>query len=261
MTQFSRGGGAERILVDGAAIQHDPRMAQPKKPTGSNRQNRIDALHRCEPEHSALLVVDMQHGFLDPGASLEVPKGRLMVPVIRRLVEGCRALGMPVIFTQFVYAQAVPCLRGDPFGIEHLPAREGQLKGYGKPSGNCLVGAGAGQGAESAEMVPELAPLADELVVASHGYDKFHDTPLDLALRSRGITHLLVTGVTTDICVNATVLGASSRNYRVTVVTDGVATIDDALQAACFSIWERKFARLRSAVQVLTELKRARSRG
>jgi biuret amidohydrolase len=204
------------------------------------------------------LIVDMQHGFLDPGASLEVPKGRLAVPVVRRLLEGCRGLGVPVIFTQFVYAPTVPCLRGDPFGIEHLPARVGGPTGYGHPSGNCLVGAEAGEGAESAEMVPELAPRAGELVVASHGYDKFFDTPLDLALRSQGITHLLVTGVTTDICVNATVLAAANRNYRVTVVTDGVATIDDTLQAACFTIWQRKFARLRTAAQVLSELRRVR---
>lgn len=235
-------------------------MATTRKPAVLKRQQRIDELHRCVPERSALVVVDMQHGFLDPGASLEVPKGRLAVPVIRRLLEGCRVLGMPILFTQFVYAQTVPCLRGDPFGIEHLPQREGQSTGYGKPSSNCLVGARAGRGAESAKVVSELAPLEDELVLASHVYDKFLDTPLDLALRSRGITHLLVTGVTTDVCVNATVLSAANRNYRVTVVTDGVATIDDSLQAACFTIWKRKFARLRSAAQVLSELKRARSR-
>jgi biuret amidohydrolase len=252
---------ARSSLVGIGVIAQDPRMATTPKPAITKRQQRIDEWHRCKPEQTALLVVDMQHGFLDPGASLEVPKGRLAVPVIRRLLEACRAVGMPIIFTQFVYAQTVPCLRGDPFGIEHLPARAGQSTGFGKPSGNCLVGAEPGQGAESAEMVPDLAPLKAELVVASHGYDKFLDTPLDLALRSRGITHLLVTGVTTDICVNATVLSAANRNYRVTVVTDGVATIDDSLQAACFTIWERKFARLRSAAQVLSELKRSRSAG
>jgi len=79
-----------------------------------------------------------------------------------------------------------------------------------------------------------------------------------LALRSRGITHLLVTGVTTDICVNSTVLSAANRNYRVTVVTDAVATIEDSLQDACFAIWQRKFARLRTAAQVAAELSRAR---
>ncbi len=198
----------------------------------------------------------MQHGFLDPGASLEVPKGREIIPKLRRLIRGCRALGSPVVFTQFVYLTAVPCLRGDPFGIEHLPAAPRGRAGFGHPSSNCLIGPGFGRGAESADIVPELAPRADELVIPGHTYDKFYGTPLDLALRSRGITHLLLTGVTTDICVNCTVLAAATRNYRVTVITDGVATLDDAIQEACFRIWERKFARLRTTAQILAELKR-----
>lgn len=197
----------------------------------------------------------MQHGFLDPGASLAVPKGRATIPVIRRLVACCRSVGAPVIFTQFVYSPAVPCLRGDPFGTEHLPGIAGKPTGYGFPSGNCLVGLEGGRGVESADIVPDLAPLPEELVVASHVYDKFLDTPLDLALRSRGVTHLLITGVTTDICVNCTVLAAANRDYRVTVVTDGVATLDDTIQAACFSVWERKFARLRPASQVIAEVR------
>jgi len=220
------------------------------------KQRRIDTLHRCPKERTALLVVDMQHGFLDPGASLEVPKGRALFPAIRCLMDCCRSLGAPVFFTQFIYSPAVPCLRGNPFGVEHLPARAGTPMGYGHPSGNCLVGAEAGKGPESAGIATELAPEPGDLVVASHVYDKFLDTPLDLALRSRGMTHLMVTGVTTDICVNCTVLSAANRDYRVTVVTDGVATLDDAIQAACFNIWQRKFARLRTARQLVAELKR-----
>ncbi|MBM3881145.1 MAG: cysteine hydrolase [Verrucomicrobia bacterium] len=230
------------------------RLSSKTTETTGAKQRRVNALHRCDLAHTALLVVDMQHGFLDPGASLEVPRGRAIVPVIRRLVEGCRAARVPVMFTQFVYAPVVPCLRGDPFGPEHLPAHPGQPTGLGRPSSNCLVGPQPGQGAESAQIVSELAPQPGELVVASHVYDKFLDTPLDLALRSRGLTHLLVTGVTTDICVNCTVLAAANRDYRVTVVTDGVATVDDAIQEACFAIWRRKFARLRTASQLLAEL-------
>ena len=79
---------------------------------------RVDQLHRLEAGRSALLVVDMQHGFLDEGASLEVPKGREILPNVRRLVELSRSRGVPVIFTQFVYATSIPCLRGDPFGRE-----------------------------------------------------------------------------------------------------------------------------------------------
>ena len=170
-------------------------------------------------------------------------------------MDCCRENSVPVIFTKFVYSDEVPCLRGDPFGIEHLPAKRGMPTGFGQRSSNCLVGVHPGQGVESAEIVPELAPRPGELVVASHLYDKFLDTPLDVALRSLRITHLIVTGVTTDICVNCTVLAAANRNYCVTVATDGVATLNDSIQVACFDVWRRKFARLRTVRQLVAELK------
>src|SRR5262249_36874460 len=79
------------------------------------------------------------------------------------------------------------------------------------------------------------APRADELVVRGHTYDKFLGTPLDLALRSRDIRSLIVTGILTDVCVNCTLLAAANRDYRVTAVTAGVATLWPELQQACFT--------------------------
>jgi nicotinamidase-related amidase len=215
---------------------------------------RIDQLHRCQAQRTALLVIDMQRGFLEPGAALEVPQGRAIVQNIRRLIEVCRARAVPVVHTQFVYATAIPCLRGDPFGPEHLPAVPGATVGFGHPSSNCLIGLDAQPGPNSAEITPELAPRPDELVIAGHTYDKFYGTPLDLALRSQDIRYLLVTGVTTDICVNSTVLAAANRDFRVTVVTDGVATLWPEIQQACFDIWRRKFARLQTTAEVVEEL-------
>jgi ureidoacrylate peracid hydrolase len=218
------------------------------------RQQHIDDLHRLEPGRTALLVIDMQRGFLEPGAALEVPPGRDIIPNLQRLIETCRRKGVPVVFTEFVYATAVPCLRGDPFGPEHLPVRPGQPTGFGLPSGNCLIGPRAAPDANSAETIPELASRPDELVVRGHTYDKFLGTPLDLALRSQDVRCLVITGILTDVCVNCTLLSAANRDYRVTAVTDGVATLWPELQQACFAIWRRKFARLRETAQVLAEL-------
>jgi nicotinamidase-related amidase len=218
------------------------------------KQGRIDALHRLQPGRTALLVVDMQRGFLEPGAALEVPPGRAIIPTLQRLVEASRRHRVPVVFTEFVYSTAVPCLRGDPFGPEHLPARPGQPTGLGLPSGNCLAAPSAEPGPNSAEIIPELAPRPEELVVRGHTYDKFYGTPLDLALRSQDIRCLIITGVLTDVCVNCTLLSAAARDYRLTAVTDGVATLWPHLQEACFAIWRRKFARLRTSAEVLTEI-------
>jgi ureidoacrylate peracid hydrolase len=218
------------------------------------RQEHINDLHRCRPGRTALLVVDMQRGFLEPGAALEVPPGRAIVPHLQRLIDACRRQHMPVIFTEFVYSTAVPCLRGDPFGPEHLPARLGQPTGPGLSSGNCLIAPVAEHDPNSAQTIMELAPRPEELVIRGHTYDKFHGTPLDLALRSQDIRYLIMTGVLTDICVNCTLLSAANRDYRVTAVTDGVATIWPELQQACFTIWQRKFARLRTTAEVLAEV-------
>ncbi len=225
------------------------------------RQARIDELHRLQPGRTALLVIDMQRGFLDPGAALEVPAGRAIIPNLRKLIEACRQRRVPVIFTQFVYATAVPCLRGDPFGSEHLPALPGEPTGFGRPSSNCLVPSEDEPGADSGAIVPELAPRPGELVVGGHTYDKFYGTPLDLALRSQDIRYLVIAGVATEICVNCTLLSAANRDYSVTAVTDGVAGAWPELQAACFEIWRRKFARLRTTEEVMAEIHDASSTG
>lgn len=215
---------------------------------------RIDELHRFERGRTALIVVDMQHGFLDEGASLEVANGRKIIANLQRLIETCRSQDVPVIFTEFVYATAIPCLRGDPFGPEHLPAESGNPTGFGYPSNNCLIGPGAPTGVESADTVEALAPRDDELVIQAHTYDKFYGTHLDLALRSLGVDKLLITGITTDVCVNATLISAATRNYKVTAITDAMAAIHDHIQIACLQIWENKFARLLDTDKAIKQL-------
>jgi len=212
----------------------------------------IDQTHGCVAGKTALIVIDMQHGFIDEGASLEVAAARDIIPNISKLINACRSKGAPVIFTEFVYADNVPCLRGDPFGIEHL-ASEGS-PGFGSKSSNCLIGHNAGTGVESADTIDELKPAPEELIVRGHTYDKFYGTPLDLALRSQGITHLLMTGITTDVCVNSTLIAATQRNYRVTAITDGCASPWPELHEACFKIWQPKFARLKLTAEVLSEI-------
>jgi nicotinamidase-related amidase len=215
---------------------------------------RINQTHRCAANETALLVIDMQHGFLDKGASLAVATGWDIMPNIANLIEACRQKNVPVIFTEFVYTTNVPCLRGDPFGIEHLPAVPGEPTGLWHASSNCLIGHNAGEGIESAATVEELAPRPDELVVQAHTYDKFYGTPLDLKLRSQNIRRLIFTGMTTDVCVNSTLIAASTRDYRVTAVTDAMASPWPDLHEACFKIWEPKFARLRTSAEVVGEL-------
>ncbi|MBN1419938.1 MAG: cysteine hydrolase [Planctomycetes bacterium] len=156
-----------------------------KSPLSPERERAIRRAHVLDPRRTALLVIDMQRGFIDEGASLSGP--------------------------------------------------------------------------EAPDTIPDLAPQPGDLVIRAHTYDKFHGTPLDLALRSRGIRHLVVAGILADICVNATVLSASTREYLVTVVRDGTTTIWPEILEACLHIWARKFARIATIDEVIAEFEGRRS--
>jgi ureidoacrylate peracid hydrolase len=199
------------------------------------------------PGRTALLVVDMQRGFLDPGEAMEVPPARDVLPRVAELVAIFREKALPVVFTQFTYDEAAPLLVGE-LHPEHRPAPPGAPRGRGRPSSSCLAGD------ESVETVADLKPRADELVVTKHGYDGFHGTGLDDALRARGVGTLVVTGTMTDICVLATVTGAFHRQYRVVVVEDGVATLWPEVQRWTLDLVRRAYGRVMTAREIADEL-------
>jgi nicotinamidase-related amidase len=213
----------------------------------AERTATFERVLRLEPGRVALLVVDMQRGFLDPGAAMEVPEARAIVPTVAGLIALFRRACLPVAFSQFVYSPAVPLLVGD-LHPEHRPAAPGAPTGFGRPSSSCLLGD------PSVEVVPELAPAPGELAVRKHWYDAFAGTPLDGALRAQGVGALVVTGTMTDICVLATVVGAFNREYRVTVVEDGVATLWPEIQRATLDIVRRAYGRVVPAKAVASEI-------
>jgi len=213
----------------------------------SDRRATFEQVLAPEPGRTALLVVDMQRGFLDPGEAMEVPPARDAVAVIQALLAAFRARRLPVVFTEFTYSPRVPLLVGR-LHPEHQPAPPGAARGFGLPSSSCL------EGDPSAGTVDALAPRSDEPVIRKRWYDGFAGTDLDGALRARGVTSLVVTGTMTDICVLATVVGAFNREYRVTVVEDGVATLWPEIQRATLDIVGRAFGRVVSSKQVLDTL-------
>ena len=202
-----------------------------------------------EAGRTALVVVDMQRGFLDPGEAMEVPPAREIVPAIAGLLDVFRGRRLPVVFTEFVYSASAPVLIGR-LHPEHQPAPPGAPRGFGLPSSSCL------EGTPSADTVPALGPLPGELVVRKRGYDAFAGTPLDGALRARDVTSLVVTGTMTDICVLATVIAALHREYRVTVVEDGVATLWPEIQRATLDIIGRAYGRVVTSKEVVAQISR-----
>ena len=214
---------------------------------------RVRETHRMDPERTALLVIDMQRAFLDSDASLYVPTSLDILPAVKGLVEFCRNVHIPVIFTEFVASPEIPSLRKDLFGPEHLEAEPGQPIGWGRPSGSCIRGT---SGAESPDTAEELKPMPGEVVIHAYTLDKFYGTPLDMILRARDIRYLMVTGLLADLCVAATVYSANAREYRVTAVTDCITTIWPDILKSVFDIFSRKLARLMTSMEACAELKK-----
>lgn len=194
--------------------------------------------YRIDAKRAALLVIDMQRGFVEEGAVMEVPGGRAIIPNIRRLIAACRAASIPVVYTRFIWSPGVPNLIGE-------------LHDQHKPPLSCCL-----EGHPSAEVVQDLAPRDGDLVIDKHGYDAFFGTPLDGALRSAGRDQIIAAGVMTDVCVLATVASALHREYRATAVSDAAATLWDDVQRVALDLIRRCYGRVLSTAEALAEIGR-----
>jgi biuret amidohydrolase len=173
-----------------------------------------------ELPRASLLIIDMQRDFLEPGgfgAALGNDVALLRRPIAptRRLLEAARSAGMSVIHTREGH-------RPDLSDLAPAKKARGRLAvGIGDPGpmGRILV-----RGEPGHDIIPELYPLPGEPVIDKPGKGAFHATDLDVMLKNRGITQLIVCGVTTEVCVNTTVREANDRGYECLVVADCVGS-------------------------------------
>ncbi len=173
-----------------------------------------------DPEHTALLVIDMQRDFVYPGGfgeALGNDTSLLLaaVPPTQQVLEAVRDAGMLVVHTREGH-------RPDLADLPPAKKARGRLAtGIGDvgPMGRILV-----RGEHGHDIVDELKPSSGEPVVDKPGKGSFYATDLQTILTSRGITSLIVTGVTTEVCVQTTVREANDRGYECLVLSDCVAS-------------------------------------
>ena len=186
----------------------------------------------CETERTALLVIDMQRDFLQPGGFGELlgnDVGLLAraVPPTQRVLSAARAAGVLVVHTREGH-------RPDLSDCPPAKRRRGRLAvGIGDqgPMGRVLVRGEAGHG-----IVPELAPADGEPIIDKPGKGAFYATDLEATLRNRGIESLWVTGVTTEVCVNTTVREANDRGFECLVLEDCVGSYFPEFQRAALDM-------------------------
>ena len=180
------------------------------------------------PTHAALMIIDMQRDFLEPGGFGEslgndVRLLRRTIAATRALLAAARAAGLTVIHTR----------EGHRPDLADLPAAK---KMRGRPAlaigdegamGRLLV-----RGEPGHDIIPELSPLPGEPVIDKPGKGAFYATDLDAILRNRGIRQLIVCGVTTEVCVNTSVREANDRGYDCLVLADCVGSYFPEFQEA-----------------------------
>jgi len=173
-----------------------------------------------ECRHCALVIIDMQRDFLEPGgfgATLgnDVSRLRRAIGPIARVLEAARRAGMLVVHTREGH-------RADLTDLPPSKRRRGRFTtGIGDegPMGRILV-----RGERGHDIVDELRPEVGEPVVDKPGKGAFHATDLDALLKNRAIGQLIVCGVTTEVCVSTTVREANDRGYDCLVLADCVAS-------------------------------------
>jgi nicotinamidase-related amidase len=155
---------------------------------------------RLDPAKTALVVVDMQNDFVKEGGSLVGPDAEATIPAIRALLDLARQSGMKVVFTQDTHTD------GDPeweIWPEHV--REGSW-GW--------------------QIVDELAPREDELVIRKVRYDAFYGTHLEHFLRLWDVDTLILCGTVANICVHYTAASAALRWFKVVIPKDATSALD-----------------------------------
>jgi len=182
--------------------------------------------------HTALVVIDMQRDFLEPGGfghALGNDVGRLsaIVPTVARLIAVFRARGWPIIHTREAH-------RGDLSDCPPAKIRRGNAPlriGEPGPMGRLLI-----TGEPGNQIVGDLAPRAGEIVIDKPGKGMFWATGLHERLTAMGITHLVFAGVTTEVCVQTSMREANDRGYECLLIEDATESYFPEFKAATLAM-------------------------
>lgn len=187
----------------------------------------------------ALIVIDMQNGFLNPESPLCIKGARATVPACAKVIAACRTAGVPVVFVNRAY-------RADGSDVERTRCRVWAEGGKPLTPGST--------GPISVENPPEFGRCAGDYEIIKPRYSAFFQTPLDLLLRRLGVDTVLLTGTTTPNCIRTTCYDAISLDYRVVVLEDCCSSNTEDIQRANLLDMKNVGAEIRCSGEFLAAL-------
>jgi nicotinamidase-related amidase len=200
-----------------------------------------------DPSHTALVVVDMQRDFCVPGwafdqLGVDISMYPPMIPRLARLIEGARAADVSIIYIQMTVL---------PNRASESPAQiRFNMRMHLSNHGDVEPLAYTADGSEGQGIIDELAPRDGDLIVKKYRSSGFWGTNLDMLLRSNGIQSVVMTGCTTEGCVESTARDALFNDYYVVVAEDCVASDDRVQHDASLLLMRHRFD-IASADEVL----------
>ena len=210
----------------------------------AERRGRPHVFDRIDPARTALVVIDLQRAFMEPGAPSEVPQARDIVPAVNRLAAALRDASGTVAWVQATFER-----EGWPLFFDNLVSAE--LAGRMLPA--------LQQGSDLHDLWPELGVAEEDLVVPKYRFSAFLPgaSALPAMLRGRGVDTVLIAGCMTNVCCDSSARDAAMTDFRAIMIADANAARTDALHLSALESFLSSFGDVRTTDEIVALLDRA----